>query len=103
MRALSLTAGPDPANTCSCFHHTSHLPGWTGRAVFAFSQNSLALGKVVGKSLISLFQQGLGNLFLENHWLWNSASPVSMGGSVASKEPMAEKEQEEGLSEERQC
>ena len=102
MRALCLSVGPDSANPCSCFHHGSGVAGWIGRAVFSFSQNSLALGKILGKSLISLFQQGLGNLFLKNSFIGNSASPVSTGRSVASKESTAEKEQVEELSEDRQ-
>lgn len=67
--------------------------------MFSFSQNSFALGKILG----ILFQQGLRNLSLENCFLGNSASPASTGRSVASKEPTAEKEQEEELLEEKQC
>ena len=93
---------PDSANPCSCFHHASGLAGWTRRALVSFSQNSLALGKILDKSLIDPSQQELGNLFLQNCSLGNSASPVGTGRSVASKEPAAEKEHEEALSEERQ-
>lgn len=60
--------------------------------MYSFSQNSLELRKILGKSLTSVFQQGLRNLFLENCFLGNSASPLSMDESVASKEPMVEKE-----------
>lgn len=60
--------------------------------MYSFSQNRPALRKILGKPLTSLFQQGLRNLFLENCFLGNSAPPISMDESVASKEPMAEKE-----------
>lgn len=42
--------------------------------VHSFSQNSLALRKILGKLLTSVFQQGLRNVFLENCFLVNSAS-----------------------------
>lgn len=72
VRVLSLSVSPDSAKLGSCFH-SSGVTGDRENSVFPVPKQPCTKENT-GKSLTSVFQQGLRNLFLENCFLGNSAS-----------------------------